>query len=76
MYHTLEFQRDLAVDLVLSPRQPLERLHLKKGSRMVAQLRPYVMEWAGGLTEMADLFFADGSSASGIPYEYFRFADN
>jgi hypothetical protein len=76
MYHTLEFLRDLMVDVAISPRQPLERLLVRKGSRLVAQVRPYIVEADDGPTEVADLFFADGTSASAIPFGCFLFVDD
>jgi hypothetical protein len=75
MYHTLAFVRDLTVDLIISPKKPLERLLIRKGSRLVAQVRPYVVESEGGPVETADLFFADGTATRGVPFECFGFAD-
>ena len=75
MYHTLQFIRDLTVDLAVSPKQPLERLLIRKGSRLAAQLRPYVVEGVIGPVEVADLFFADGTSTSGVPFDCFSFVE-
>jgi hypothetical protein len=75
MYHTLRFIHDLTVDLAISPRQPLERLRIGKGSRLVAQVRPYVVDGDDGPVEVADLFFANGTSALGIAFANFTFAD-
>jgi hypothetical protein len=73
MYHTLKFLEDLTVDLIVSPKQPLERLLIRKGTRLVAQIRPYVVESGVGPVEVADLFFADGTSASGVAFASFSF---
>jgi hypothetical protein len=75
MYHTLEFLGDFTIDLQISPRQPLERMVVHKGSRLVAQLRPYVVEAEGGPVEVADLFFEDGSSSIAVRFECFSFVD-
>jgi hypothetical protein len=75
MYHTLQFLTDLTVDLATSPQQPLERLRIRRGSRLVAQVRPYVLETADGPVEAADLFFADGTSADGVPFACFALLD-
>ncbi len=75
MYHTLETIGDLWVDLEQSPRHRLERLLLRGGTRVAAQVRPYVVETAAGPVEAADLFFADGTTARGVPFACFYFAE-
>jgi len=72
MYHTIKF----AVDLEVSPRQPMEQLRIRKGARLKAQVKPHVIETANGPIEVADLFFADGTSARSLPFELFLFVDN
>jgi hypothetical protein len=42
---------------------------------LVAQVRPYVLDAGGVPLEVADLFFADGTSASGVRFECFSFVD-
>jgi hypothetical protein len=73
MFHTLEFDVELTVDLETSPKQPLERLCIRKGTRLRAQLKPYVRETADGPTEVADLFFVDGTATRQVPFACFRF---
>jgi hypothetical protein len=68
MYHLIEFADDLWVDVERFPRHRLERMRLRGGTRLRAQLRPQVVETPEGPVEAADLFFADGTAA-------FRFAD-
>ena len=75
VYHTIEFNTDWTVDLEISPRHRLEQLRLRKGARMLAQVRPYVIETPDGPTEVADLFFADGTTAREVPFDIFSFAD-
>jgi hypothetical protein len=75
MYHTIEFAADLWVDLETSPRHRLARLLLRRGTRLPAQVRPYVVEAAEGPVETADLFFADGTAARGVPFACFCFVD-
>jgi hypothetical protein len=75
MYHTIQFAFDLWVDLEVSPKQPLERLLLRRGTRVIAQLRPHVVETAGGPVEVADLFFEDGTATRGIPFACFSFVE-
>ena len=75
MYHTLEFNRELAVDLEITPRHRLGRMHVCRGTRLQAQIRPYVVETERGPTEMADLYLADGPTARRIPFYCFKFVD-
>jgi hypothetical protein len=75
MYHTIEFATDLVVDLERSPRHHLEQVSLSRGTRVEAQLKPYVVEWGRGPVEVADLFFEDGTVTRGIPYACFAFVD-
>ena len=73
MYHTLRFTTDLILDLEVSSRQPLERLRIRKGDRLPAQVKPYVVETAEGPVEVADLFFEDGTATRRVPFAYFAF---
>jgi hypothetical protein len=75
MYHTVEFNVELAVDLEISPKKPLERLSIHRGSRRRAQIKPYVIETAEGPTEVADLFFDDGTATRQIRFECFSFVE-
>jgi hypothetical protein len=75
MYHTIEFHAVWNVDLEVSPKQPLEQLRLRKGTRLKAQVKPYVIETADGPVEVADLFFEDGTSARSLPFDLFSFVD-
>lgn len=73
MYHTIEFTGDLNVDLEVSPRRPLERLRIRRGDRLLAQVKPYVVEAPGGPVEVADLFFADGTATRRVRFQSFSF---
>jgi len=75
VYHTLEFHSVRNVDLEVSPTQPLERLCIRKGTRLKAQLKPYVVETADGLVETVDLFFEDGTTARALRFDMFSFVD-
>lgn len=75
MYHTIEFNVDFVLDLEISPRQPLERVLIHKGTRFQAQLKPMVEESVHGPVEVADLFFVDGSTTRRVPFEYFQFVE-
>lgn len=75
MYHTLTFVDDLMFDLETSSRQHLERVKVQKGTKVTAQVRPYVVETLAGPVEVADLFFADGSTTRTVPFAYLAFND-
>jgi hypothetical protein len=75
MYHTIEFATELTVDLETSTTQPLDRLHIQRGVRRRAQIRPFVMETCQGLVEVADLFFEDGTTTRSVPFFCFSFVD-
>jgi len=75
VYHTIEFAADFTVDLEVSPRRRLERLLIRRGARLSAQVKPYVVETEEGPVESADLFFADGTAARSVRFERFRFVD-
>jgi hypothetical protein len=75
MNHTIEFAVELQADLEISPQQHLERLLLRKGTRLPAQVRPYVVEGDDGPVEVADLFFADGTATRTVPFACFSFVD-
>lgn len=74
MYHCLEFVTPLPVDVEVSRNQRLERVTLRAGQRVLAQLKPYVIETENGPIEVADLFFDDGSTVRSVPFAHFRFA--
>ena len=64
MYHVIEFFTDFVADLEVSRQKRLERVLIRKGSRLRAQLKPYVVETVHGPVEVADLHFEDGEQAS------------
>jgi len=63
------------VDLEISPKHWLERMLIHRGTRLQAQIRPCVVETEDGLVEVADLFFADGTTTCMVPFESFSFVD-
>jgi hypothetical protein len=75
MYHTIEFAEELMIDLEISPKQWLERTVVRRGARLQAQVKPYVVETEEGLIEVADLFFADGTTTRMLPFAAFSFVD-
>jgi hypothetical protein len=75
MYHTIQFTADLVFDLEVKPDQPLERVHVHRGTRLPAQVKPYVVETREGPVEVADLFFEDGTATRTVPFAYLHFTD-
>jgi hypothetical protein len=75
MYHTIEFAVSLEADLERSPTDRLERVAFRKGTRVPAQIRPYVIESGEDPVEVADLFFADGTTVRRVPFAFFYLVD-
>jgi hypothetical protein len=75
MYHTIAFADEFVADLEISRKQPLERALIRKGTRVQAQVKPYVIETSDGLMEVADLFFEDGTATRAVPFAFFSFID-
>jgi hypothetical protein len=48
-------------------------LRISRGSRLRAQVKPYVVDTEGGPVEVADLFFEDGTATRGVPFALFCF---
>jgi hypothetical protein len=76
MYHTIQFAAEFVALPELPPQQRRLRALIRKGVRLKAQVRPYVVETKRGPAEVADLFFEDGSMTRRVPYRYFAFVDN
>lgn len=75
MYHIIEFSVEFIADLEISPKHWLERMLIRQGDRMIAQIRPHVVETDDGPVEMADLYFADGTATRRVPFERFTFVN-
>jgi hypothetical protein len=75
MYHRIEFAAAFTLDLEISPKQPLERLRIQKGTRLRAQVKPHVAETEAGPVEVADLFFEDGTVTRRVPFAWFSFVE-
>ena len=75
MFHAIEFAGDIVLDLEISRRHPLERIRVACGTRLHAQLRPYVIEADEGPIEVADLYFEDGTVGRTVRFAAFAFVD-
>lgn len=74
MYHNIQFIEDQMVDVETAASRRLERMRIHRGTRLRAQIKPYVVETLEGPVEVADLFFEDGTARK-IPFASFHFAD-
>jgi hypothetical protein len=75
MYHTIELTVELRAALAGSSAERPEGVYLPAGTRLPAEVRPYVVDTPDGPVEVADLFFADGTAAHGVPFACFSFID-
>lgn len=75
MYHTIQFDETLTLDMEFSRKQPLERVSIVKGTRLRVQLKPHVMDTEEGPVEMADLFFEDGTATRRVRFASFCFVE-
>ena len=70
MDHTIEFTKAVIIGLKISRQQRSQKMRVRKGNRIEAQVRPYVPQTKDGFVEMADLFLDDGASTSGVPFTF------
>ena len=75
MYHTVEFAVECHLAVEISPKQPMERVLVYEGTRVRAQLKPYVIETDDGPVEVADLFFEDDTATRAVPFARFTLVD-
>jgi hypothetical protein len=75
MVHSIEFRLDGLVELEIPGTTRLQQLVLHNGTRVRAQVKPYVVESKRGPVEIADLFLEDGSAARAVRFASFRFLD-
>jgi hypothetical protein len=74
MYHHIKFMSDFVIDLEVSPKHWLGKMHIRRGTRLQAQIKPFVVETEDGPVEVADLFFADGTATRMVPFACFSLA--
>jgi hypothetical protein len=75
MYHTIQFAAEFVALPEVVPQGQRRRALIRKGDRLKAQVRPYVVETRRGPAEVADLLFEDGSVARRVPYRCFSFVE-
>jgi hypothetical protein len=75
VFHTIQFAAEFVALPEIAPRHRRLRALIRKGDRLKAQVRPYVVETQRGPVEVADLFFEDGTAARRVPFRCFRFVE-
>ena len=75
MYHNIEFRMDGLVELEIPGTTRLQQLVVQSGTRVRAQVKPYIVESRRGPIEVADLFLEDGGAARAVRFASFRFVD-
>jgi hypothetical protein len=75
MYHSIEFARNLLAELDIPGEGRTPRVLIDKGTRLKAEIRPYVVESARGPIEVADLLLEDDTLARAVAFASFRFLD-
>jgi hypothetical protein len=75
VYHVIAFVAGVWADREWDSRRPAERVLLRGGSRVRAQVRPRILAGRYGPVEAADLFFEDGTVVRKMPFALFAFAD-
>jgi hypothetical protein len=75
MAHAIEFRWVVLADLDRPEYAYQQRVVIKEGTRMHAQIKPYVVESPDGPVEVADLLLDDGSVARAVRFAAFRFLD-
>lgn len=75
MFRVIEFLHDVAADLDVPGEGRLPQVLIQQGTRLKAEITRYVLESASGAIEVADLFLQDDTTARGVRFAAFRFAD-
>lgn len=76
MYHSIEFTVRVCAALAVPGQCRLEKITLRKGTRLRAEIKPYVKESEDGPVEVADLFLEDGTAAHRVSFASFRFVED
>jgi len=75
MLHTIEFRWVVLADVDRADYAFPQKVVIKEGTRLQAEIKPYVAESDDGPVEVADLTFEDGSIARAVRFAAFRFLD-
>jgi hypothetical protein len=75
MYHRIEFARAVLAERDLPGYGRKPQVVIEKGSRLKAEIQPYVVESVMGPIEVADLLLDDSTIARRVSFASFRFLD-
>jgi hypothetical protein len=75
MVHAIQFRWVVVAELDRPGRADRQRVIIRVGTRLHANIKPYVVESREGPVEVADLRFEDGSVARAVQFAAFRFLD-
>jgi hypothetical protein len=75
MVHAIEFRWVVLAEVDRPEYAYQQRVVIKEGTRLHAQIKPYVAESPDGPVEVADLYMDDGSVARAVRFAAFRFLD-
>ena len=75
MLHTIEFRWVVLAEVDRANYAFPQKVVIKEGTRLQAEIKPYVAESDDGPVEVADLSMEDGSIARAVRYAAFRFLD-
>jgi hypothetical protein len=76
MYHAIQFTAGVDAHIETCPKRPPEQVHIGKGTRLRARVKPHVVETPDGPVELADLFLEDGTATRLVPFACFSFLDS
>jgi hypothetical protein len=75
MVHAIEFRWVVLADVERPEYAYPQRVVIKEGTQLHAQIKPYVAESPDGPVEVADLYLDDGSVTRAVRFAAFRFLD-
>jgi hypothetical protein len=75
MLHTIEFRWVVLAEVDRADYAYPQRVVIKEGTRLRAEIKPYVAESDDGPVEVANLSLEDGSALRAVRFAAFRFLD-
>jgi hypothetical protein len=75
MIHPIEFRWLVLAEIDRPEYALMQRVVIAEGTRLLADIKPYVAESPDGPIEVADLHLEDGSVAQAVRFAAFRFLD-
>lgn len=76
MVHAIEFRWVILAQVHRPDYSDQQQVVIKKGTRLYAHIKPYVVESPDGPVEVADLYLDDDSVARAVRFAAFQFLDS